>query len=236
MKYQGAPILAGIAIVALLAGSIRARSQPPPDMPDLSSSSGDDVVLVASPGTSSGSSTDATYAPLSIKEKWLFSVGEAFGPSRLAGYAVHSMFDYALDLPRQWGREGDSLEVRGASVAGTSFIRHDIQFAIQALDHEDPRYFRSGLHGALPRIRYAMLHTFVVRKDDRSWMPAYSLFITDYGTPYLVRQWRPDRFHAVDGVEAGTLGLGVAMGSNIFNEFLPDLKKKLPKLLTFGLR
>lgn len=176
-----------------------------------------------------GASGDPSYTPLTFREKWLYSVSEIFGPSRLAAYAAHGIVDYAFDLPKQWGRSGDSLAVRAAGHLGESFIRYNVQFAIQAIDHEDPRYFRSGQHGGWKRTKYAVVHTFVVRRDDQSWMPAYSLIATAYGMPYIVHEWRPERFRNMDGFEAGTMGIGIAMGSNIFNEFWPDLRKKLPK-------
>jgi hypothetical protein len=213
-------------ILAQFAGCVSAWAQQDPDpVPALDQ--------LAPDSSSSDPSVESTYAPLTLKQKWLFSVEETFGPQRIAGYAMHTIFDYAFDLPKQWGREGDSLAVRMASDFGDSLIRHDLQFAIQALDHEDPRYFRSNLHGGFKRTKYAILHTLVVRNDNGSWMPAYSLLVTDYGMPFLVRQWRPDRMHALTGFEAGTMGLGISMGSNVFFEFLPDLKKKLPKTFRF---
>jgi len=209
-------------ILAQFFGSISAWAQQDPDPAP--------AIDQLAPGSSSSDPSVANiYFPLTFKQKWLFSVEQVFGPSRIAGYAMHTMFDYAFDLPHQWGREGDSLAVRGLSNFGTNLIRHNLQFAIQALDHEDPRYFRSNLHGGFKRTKYAVLHTLVVRKDDGSWMPAYSLLVTDYGMPYLVRQWQPERMHALTDFEAGTMGLGVSMGSNLFYEVLPDLKKKLPK-------
>jgi len=218
-------------ILVQFAGSVSAWAQqdPDPESPSDQSASASLNSDLASPSSSS----ESTYPPLTLKQKWLFSVEQTFGPSRFAGYAIHTLYDYAFDLPHQWGREGDSLAVRIASDFGDSLIRHNLQFAVQALDHEDPRYFRSNLRGGFKRTKYALLHTVVVRNDSAAWMPAYSLLITDYGMPFLVRQWRPDRMHALSGFQAGTMGLGIAVGSNVFNEFWPDLKKKLPKALPF---
>jgi hypothetical protein len=225
-------VAAGFAVVMLahFAGSVNARAQGDPDVALQT-----DPLASASPDlTSSSSSGESAYSPLTLNEKWLFAVSQTFGPSRLVGYAMHTIFDYAFDLPHQWGRDSNSWGVRVASNFGTSLIRHDLQFAVQALDHEDPRYFRSNLHGGMKRTKYAFIHTFLVRRDNQTWMPAYSLFIADYGMPYLVRQWRPANMHPLTGFEAGSMGLGVAVGSNVFNEFLPDLKKKLPKAFRFG--
>lgn len=206
------------------------------------------AATVSSPGATdlvspTSTSGEPVYTPLTLKQKWLYSVSEIFGPSRLAGYTVHTIVDYAFDRPKQWGRSGDSFAVRAADHFGDAFIRYNLQFAIQAIDHEDPRYFRSGQHGGWNRTKYALVHTFVVRRDDQSWMPAYSLLATTYGMPFIIRQWRPEAFHTMSGIEAGSVGIGISMGSNIFSEFWPDLKRKLSKApflrqswLNYGIR
>jgi len=237
--------LAGL-IALVLASSICLLAQeseavrPQVDQPEESSTSAAEDLLPGSPippvaapeiVSQAGAGNQAVYAPLTLKQKWLYSMSEIFGPSRVAAYAAYAIYGNIFNFPKQWGRSGDSLAIRLAGNFGNSLIRHNVQFAMQALDHEDPRYFRSGQHGAWSRTKYAVVHTFAVRKDDGSWMPAYSLLATDYGMPYIVRQWRPERFHTMDGIQIGTLGIGISMGSNIFNEFWPDLKKKLPKRL-----
>lgn len=228
-----------VCAALVVAVSVALAQEAPPTEPDDVDPSPDSLETVAPQPAAAAvaaetfsqasAAEDPNYTPLTLKQKWLSSVSEIFGPSRLAAYGVHAIIDYALNVPKQWGRSGDSLAVRAAGHFGDSFIRYNVQFAIQATDHEDPRYFRSGQHGGWKRTKYAVVHTFVVRRDDQSWMPAYSLIATAYGMPYIVRQWRPERFHNMDGFEAGTMGIGIAMGSNIFNEFWPDVRKKLPK-------
>ena len=102
------------------------------------------------------SPAEPIYTPLSLKQKWLYSVSQIFGPSRLAAYATHTVYDQIFDLPKQWGGSGESLAVRLASHFGDSVIKYNLQFAMQSLDHEDPRYPRSRLHGGWHRTRYAI--------------------------------------------------------------------------------
>jgi len=236
MKYRRLLILqVGIVIAFLGSVTARAQEESPPGHSLPQETSLQQTATVASQDTNSSSTSgNSIYVPLTLKGKWLYSVSQIFGPSRLVRYALHTMVDYGFDLPKQWNRSGESVGLRLASNFGDSFVRHNIQFAVQALDHEDPRYFRSSLHGGFRRTRYAILHSFAVRKDDQSWMPAYSLLIADFGTPYIVSQWRPDRFHALDRLQSGTMGLGVAMGSNIVAEFMPDIKQRLSRVLAFS--
>jgi hypothetical protein len=58
-------------------------------------------------------------------------------------------------------------------------------------------------------------------------MPAYSLLVSDFGTPFLANQWRPDRRSARQELRAGAGGLGIAIGLSLWQEFWPDFRKKL---------
>ena len=174
------------------------------------------------------------YQPLTLKQKYLYSFNQMFGPQRLVKISIYAALDQAGVRPSQWGRSPDSYAVRLASRFGDSFLRHNIEFGVRALDHEDPRYFRSGQGGAWSRTKYAIGHTFAVRNDNGNLMPAYSLLASDYGLPFLVRQWRPERFHTSNGFEAGSVALSVGVATNIFQEFWPDLKRKLPARFSHG--
>lgn len=229
--------LAGL-IALVLVSSLHLMAQEPEalqeqlDQPDESASSSSQ--LVATPAAIfplSAVGTQAIYTPLTLKQKWEFSVSKVFGPSRLAGYAAHALYGDIFNSPKHWGSGEDSLAVRLAGNFGNSLIRHNLEFALQALDHEDPRYFGSGQRGVWKRTKYAVVHTFVVRKDDGSWMPAYSLFAVDYGMPYIVGSWWSERFQSMNRIEAGNLNVTASIGSNLFREFWPDLRKRLPKRL-----
>jgi hypothetical protein len=174
------------------------------------------------------------YVPLNLGQKYIYSINEIFGIAPLLAVAAHAALDQAGVQPAQWGKGGDSLAIRTASRFGDLLLRHSLEFGVRAVDHEDPRYFRSGQHGGWRRAKYAVVHTFVARSDTGGSMPAYSLFVTDYGMPFVVREWSPQRFHALSGLQSGTLSVGIGMGSNLFNEFWPDLKKKLPGVLARG--
>jgi hypothetical protein len=172
------------------------------------------------------------YTPLSLKQKYVYSINEIFGIAPLLGAVAHAALDQAGVQPAQWGKTPDSFAIRAASRFGDRLMRHSLEFGVRALDHEDPRYFRSGEGSGFRRAGYAVVHTFLVRRDTGGNMPAYSLFVTDYTMPFVVRQWHPDRYHTLDAVEAGTLAVGIGIASNLFNEFWPDLKKKLPGRLS----
>ena len=78
-----------------------------------------------------------------------------------------------------------------ASGFGQQLVREQIEFGVWAIDHEDPRHRAVGCNGVWPRTKYAIVHTFVARRDDGGQMPAYSRFIGDYGAGFVSREWYP---------------------------------------------
>lgn len=213
----------------------------PAESEQLAASSVSAEALVAQPPATNQAATNqapaflaADFAPLNLKQKYLYSINEIFGISPLLAIAAHAALDQAGVTPVQWGKNADSLAIRVASHFGDALLRHNLEFGVRALDHEDPRYFRMGHGNPWSRAKYAVLHTFAVRSDSGRTMPAYSLFVTDFGMPFVVREWHPGRQYALNQIESGTLAVGVGMGSNLFNEFWPDLKKLLPGRLSQG--
>jgi len=115
-------------------------------------------------------------------------------------------------------------------------LRQNIAFGVRAFDHEDPRYFRSGHGNVLSRVRYAAIHTFLVRNDNGSSMPAYSLFVSASTMPFIAQSWRPESFSTARGFGGAGVCIGVAMATNIWDEFWPDLRARLPRKLGGGVR
>ncbi|HLX45102.1 MAG TPA: hypothetical protein VKR43_16765, partial [Bryobacteraceae bacterium] len=184
--------------------------------------------------------SSAPYTPLDLGQRYLYALDRVVGPARLVGFVAHSGLDQVWKKPEQWGSQPESFGYRVASRFGDALLKETIRFGISAADGEDPRYFRSG-HGTVwKRTGYALGHTFWVHKDDGSMMPAYSLFLADFVTPAVTQQWRPGPFTGLREIRSGTLGMGANALTNVWQEFWPDLRKKLPnrfqERLTRGLR
>ena len=175
---------------------------------------------VQQPGQLRSDSTNTE--PLTLKEKYRVALNRSVDPIEFVRIAFAAGIDQARNYPREWGQGWDAFGVRMASGFGQQLVREQIEFGVWAIDHEDPRYQRSELHGVWPRTKYAIVHTFMARRDDGSQMPAYSRFVGDYGAGFISREWYPDRFHNVSqGIEAGSVSLGLDVGLNVAREFLP---------------
>ncbi len=101
-------------------------------------------------------------------------------------------------------------------------------FPVQAIEHEDTRYFPSRRRSYRGRIGDAFLHTIWRRDDDGQMMPAYSEFLGDYGAAAVSRLWWPEKYHTRSAVFiAGSDTVLIDAGINVYREFKPELKRLL---------
>lgn len=168
------------------------------------------------------------YVPLDLKQKFSYSATRVAGPSHMLWILTRSAMDQKQKRPAEWDTGMDAYGVRVASRFGRSLVRESVAFGVRAIDHEDPRYFRSQDSGVWKRTRYAVSRTFVVRNDNGGWMPAYSRFVSDYSMPFIAQLWRPEPFRASREFRSGTVALGLNMLANVGQEFWPDVRKRIP--------
>ncbi len=172
------------------------------------------------------------YIPLTLEQKYMFTIARVAGPGPIIALGFHALIDDAMNRPRQWGTDEGSIGLRTASAFGRSFLRQNIAFGVRALDHEDPRYFRSGHGRTASRVRYAAVHTLTARNDNGSTMPAYSLFVSASTMPFIAQSWRPEPFGIGRGFRGAGIGIGVALAADLWHEFWPDVQAKLPAKLS----
>ncbi len=181
------------------------------------------------------SSTDATTGPdspqwksLSVEDKLRYDARHFFDYDNLIYAGIGASLDQWRDRPSQWGQGWDALGERYASHLGQYAVQRSIMFPVQAIDHEDTRFFRSkrtSIHG---RIGDAFLHTVWRHDDSGGMMPAYSEFLGDYGAAAISRMWWPDNYHKGSSIFiAGSDTILIDAGINVIHEFAPDVKRHL---------
>jgi len=167
------------------------------------------------------------YTPITLKQKYEYSLEQIFSGPRLLSILAHAGIDQAEVSPHAWGSNAPAFGVRTASLFGRSFIRATIGSGIRGLDHEDPRYFYSHKKNNWDRTVYAIEHTFEVHNDNGSMMPAYSRFFGEFGMPFLAQTWRPGGINVPDALRSAGIGIGMGMAMTVVVEFWPDVKHAL---------
>jgi hypothetical protein len=141
---------------------------------------------------------------------------------------IGAAFDQLRDRPSEWGEGWGPFGERYASHIGYYLIQRSIMFPVQAIDHEDTRYFRSKRTSFQARIGDAFLHTIWRHSDSGGMMPAYSEFLGDYGAAAVSRMWWPQHYHTGSSIFiAGSDTILVDAGINVLHEFAPDIKRWL---------
>jgi hypothetical protein len=163
-----------------------------------------------------------------VKEKLEYDGRHLFDVENVIYAGIGAAFDQARDRPDEWGEGWGSFGERYASHLGQYLVQRSIMFPVQAIDHEDTRYFRSKRTSIKGRIGDAFLHTVYRHNDSGGMMPAYSEFVADYGAAAVSRIWWPQRFHNGEAIFiAGSDTVLIDAGINVFREFRPDIKRWL---------
>jgi hypothetical protein len=193
-------------------------------------------VLAQQPGPNPPPTTpDAPSGPqspqwkaLSVEDKLRYDARHMFDVDNIVYAGIGAAFDQWRDRPGEWGQGWGAFSERYASHLGQYAIQRSIMFPVQAIDHEDTRFFRSKRTSYKGRVGDAFLHTIWRHNDSGGMMPAYSEFLGDYGAAAVSRLWWPQRFHTGSSVlVAGSDTLLIDAGINVLHEFSPDIKRWL---------
>ena len=181
-----------------------------------------------SPGSAASGPQSSQWKALSVKEKLRYDGRHLFDVENLVYAAIGASIDQWRDRPGEWGQGWGPLGERYASHVGQYLIQRSIMFPVQAMDHEDTRYFRSKRTSYKGRLGDAFLHTIWRHADSGEMMPAYSEFLGDYGAAAVSRLWWPSRYRTGSGIFiAGSDTILIDAGINVLHEFSPDLKRWL---------
>ena len=210
-----------VLLLLILVGSALAVAQTP------GTSGNGQPVPASAPAIAASGPQSPQWSRLSVEDKLRYDARHFADWDNFVYAAIGAAVDQGRDRPGEWGDGWGAYGKRYASHIGQYAIQRSIMFPVQALDHEDARYFRSSKRG-WGRLSDAFLHTIWRHRDDGTMMPAYSEFFGDYGAAAISRLWWPERFHHGSAIFiAGSDTVLIDAGINVLHEFAPDIKRKL---------
>jgi hypothetical protein len=168
------------------------------------------------------------YKPITSGQRWWWFVRSTVGPQSLAAGAFSAGFGTALDTPKEYRGTWEGFGKRyGMRLTGIS-TGNAIEAGLGELWGEDPRYLRRGEGPFSGRIRSSVQMTFLAPNRCGRPTPAYARYLGIAGNNVLSNTWRPGSESDWNHAAVRTLlGFAGRMGSNAFQEFWPDIRKRL---------
>ncbi len=150
------------------------------------------------------------------------------GPQAVIETIPGTIFDTARNFPHQWGRGPVGIAKRFGSQYGQFIVGEGIELGVSAFHREDPRYTRMPEGTIGQRIRHAIHRTFIVPGANGGNTIALARIANVYGSWAIATSWNPpDQRDPVRILRNGTMGMGFKVCGNLFNEFWPDVKRRL---------
>jgi hypothetical protein len=169
------------------------------------------------------------YKPITGAQRVKWFVTSTVGPtSLLAAGPFSAAIRTAMDRPTEYGPHWEGFGKRyGMRLTGVA-TGNLMEAGLGAISGEDPRYFRKANGGFGGRVKYTIVTTFLAPGRDGHWRPAYARVAGNVGNNFLSNTWRADsESDAGDALLRCVLGVAGRMGSNAFQEFLPDLTQRI---------
>jgi len=154
---------------------------------------------------------------------------KTFGIYNLAGAIPGAAFNTLLDRPKEAGSHWSGFGERYGVSVSTDGLSNGIEAGLGAAWGEDPRYFRAAAGSSFKsRLGHVVKWTFMAPDRNGDMRPAYARFVAFSSSSFISDAWR-EPSDATTGAAASRVGLAFAgrMGSNTFDEFWPDFKRKV---------
>jgi hypothetical protein len=155
-----------------------------------------------------------------------------YGPRAIGGSAAGAAIGQLRNSRHEWGGGAGGFAKRLASKLGQHAVKETIQFGVATWHHEDLHYQRSNLHGTGPRMKYALVSTFIVpRTNGPGKTVALGRISGNLGAGVISRAWQPASTAGLGaGLASGGIGLGAEAGINMAREFWPRKRERVRKL------
>jgi hypothetical protein len=173
--------------------------------------------------------TEANRRPLTVREKYILSLHQAFDFSAHVGDAFQAALQQAANgqpnYGEGWGAYGKRFAANEGDQISSSILIYGV---LPSVLREDPRYFRQGRGSAMARIWYAINRTFVTRRDRGTNGFNTSETVGQLISAGISTSYYPPQDRSVSRVFSNwAVNLGGNSGYNVLSEYYPDLMRVL---------
>lgn len=203
-----------LVIAGIVALPAPAKCQAIADSPDSSSTS-----VSTSPSSAIPEVTYTRPTQTTMLRNYFF---DAFGPNPLVGAAIAGGINQFQNTPPEWKQGAAGYGKRFGSDFGIAAVTTTTRYGLAEVFREDTLYYRCECKGLFPRLRHAVISTFIARRGaDGHRVFSFPALVAPYaGTMTAVYGWYPDRYNAKDAFRMGNYNLLAYMGGNVALEFI----------------
>lgn len=191
------------------------------------------IVGPPTPGPAVPAVAQYVYVPMTTKQKLSWTVGCIVDPTWIINSAARAGLDQWRNGPSTWGQGAEGYARRFGAAHELEAFEDAVWFAGSALDHEDPRYLRSGRSGFLPRLTDSLKVAFLSRRDNGSIGFAYARTVAGLGTEMVEGVVFPDEEPFTTGniLTSALRYVGLREALSVGREFLPDVFRRVGELV-----
>ena len=171
-----------------------------------------------------------TYAPPDAEARADWWAGSTLGPTSWFTGAFSSGWSTIWNRPEEWGRSAQGFGRRVATRTANVAVANGVEASLGAVWGEDPRFIRKGEGSFGSRAGHVLKMTIMARYRDGSTKFAYARLIGNTSGNVMQNAWMPPSSKGFDNI-AYNVGVGISAraGSVAFQEFWPDVRKKVFK-------
>jgi hypothetical protein len=169
------------------------------------------------------------YAAITGAQRLEWVVDGTVGLNSLRIGIVASAWSTAFNTPEEWGRTVSGFAKRYVEREADVAISSTIEAGLGALWGEEPRYVPSRRRGLWPRTQYAMKTVFLAQRRDGHLAPAWGRLAGNVVNNVIENSWLPPSVTTGQqtAIRSAEGFVGRLIG-NLWEEFRPDVKKRLP--------
>lgn len=177
---------------------------------------------------SSDRAQESPIEPITPAGRFHWFLMNTIGPQSLAAGVVSAGFGTAINKPIEFGPGWKGFGKRSAMRLTGISTQNAMEAGLGSFWGEDPRYFRASGDSFGQRVGHVVKLTFLARRPDGDYQPAYARFIAIPTSNFLSNTWRADS-EATNGnaIERTFLGFAGRLAGNAFMEFWPDLRQRI---------
>lgn len=169
------------------------------------------------------------YSPITGKQRATWFAGSTVGFKSLGAGILSAGWSTAWNNPEEYGPTWEGFGKRyGMRLTGVA-TSNAIEAGLGAAWGEDPRYVRAPAGTPFwGRVGHSVRLTFIAYRPDGATAPAYARMTGVVGGNFLSSTWRVESdSSASDALIRSAWGIGGRMAANVFDEFWPDLRRRI---------